>query len=132
MCSRLIALVACCAIVTAGPARADEAVNPSSFWFPWQGVVIGTAVGGAGGYLLAKNSCNSGGTVLSCDGLAVVGAISLALVGALVGGLVQGLLFWPQQPSAPARPLGMVSVSLLPAVSVDGTTPTSLSLTVRY
>jgi hypothetical protein len=132
MFSRLIALVACCAVI-AGPARADEApaaVDTSSSWFPWQGVVIGTAVGGVGGYLLAKNSCNSGGTVLSCDGLAVVGAISLALVGALVGGLVQGLLFWPQQPSAPARPLGMVSVSLLPSVSVEGTA--SLSLPVHY
>lgn len=118
-----LALAACCVLV-AGPARAGEApaeVDTSSFWFPWQGVLIGAVAGGAGGYLLARSTCGSGGTVLSCDGLAVAGSISIALVGGLVGGLVQALFFWPQ-PSAP--------VSLLPSISVDGST--SLTLKVRF
>jgi hypothetical protein len=139
---RFVAVVACCALV-AGPVRAGEApagtdpasapaqaeVDTSSFWFPWQGVLIGTVAGGAGGYFLSRSSCGGGGTVLSCDGLAVIGTVSLAMVGALVGGLVQGLLFWPQH-SVPSKPLGAMSVSLFPSVGVEGST--SLNLAVRF
>lgn len=128
--SRLIALFASCVLV-AGPARAGDApaADTSSLWFPWQGVLIGAVAGGGGGYLLARSSCNSGGTVLSCDGLAAIGSVSMGLIGALLGGVIQGLVFWPE-PSAPARPLGAMSVSLLPRIDVEGTT--SLSLAVHF
>jgi hypothetical protein len=133
--SRLVCLVASCAIA-AGPARGGSAqagggaADASSFWLPWQGVVIGAVAGGAGGYLLARASCTGGSTIVGCDGLAVVGTVSLALLGGLIGGIIQGLFFWPEASPPPDKPLGAASLSLLPSVDASGRT--SLSLSIRF
>lgn len=145
--SHLAALALSC-ILVAGPAFADDlritsAVPPSAlfaatpdeggepFWFPWQGMLIGSAAGAGVGYLWGRATCTGGG-FFPCSTQSAFGAISGILPGLGLGVLVQWLIQRSGEgSSSPSRPLGDRAPALfLPSVTVGETT--SLNLALRF
>jgi hypothetical protein len=78
------------AVATAASTRRNQPSSPARSDTVWEGVLIGAAIGGVGGYVWARNICGSNDT--ECFVItAPVGVLGGGGIGALIGAVADKL-----------------------------------------